>query len=361
MFRLTTAPDQSTKHTVVSLMDEGVYGARLRAAGVDVHTLGMPRGRFSLRAFTTLRRLIARQRPDVVQTWMYHANLVGGVAARTAGIRAVAWGIHNSGAYLEMTSATARIVLKLCARLSRWVPKAIVVCGHCAAERHRAAGYDGARLTVVTNGYDLGRFAPDAEARERLRGEWGVSPTAPLIGSVARWDPLKDHENLLEALALLSARGRDVRCVLVGRDMSEENAALMALVERVGVRPSVIFAGPRDDVPAVMSALDVHVLSSRAEGFPNVVAEAMACGTPCVVTRVGDAEVMVGDTGWVAPPERPDALADAIESALDVIATATRDDVGDRCRARVEHEFSLTRMVAGYDRVWSGLLGNPYR
>jgi len=378
LFRLATYPDQQAHHTVVSLTDDGVYGERLRAAGVTVHTLGMARGRVSVSGLMKLRRLLLEQKPDAVQTWMYHADLIGGVAARLAGVRAVAWGIRNSGAHLQRSSRSARLVLKLCALLSGRVPAVIVCAARDAAVRHEQYGYRADRLVVIANGYDLSRYQPDAQARQRMRAQWQVTEHTPVIGCVARWDPLKDHANLLGALAVLvhqqdgslhahnvdQAAGASgdatsqptafaaLRCALVGRGMSPDNAELNALIDRLGVREHVLLLGPSDDVPAVMNALDIHVLSSCAEGFPNVVAEAMACGTPCVVTDVGDAAHIVGQTSAVVPPENAAALAQGIAATLRNIATRGRQAVGETGRARVLAEFDLAHMVAAYDAVW---------
>jgi len=353
--RLATCPASGVRHIVVSLTDEGLYGATLREAGVDVYALHMPRGRPTLGGFLALRRLIAAWRPNVVQTWMYHADLIGGLAARLAGTRAVAWGIRNSGAHLEKSSWSARLVLRICARLSGRVPAAIVCCAEDAARRHAERGYASERMTVVPNGYDLSRFMPDPAGGAALRAGWDVSPDDTLVGCVARWDPLKDHENLLAALAVLRQAGSapGLRCVLVGRGMDAGNAELAAALRRHGLEQAVILAGPRNDIPAVMSALDLHVLPSRAEGFPNVVAEAMACGTPCLVTDVGDAALIVGDTGWVVRPEDARALAGGIAVALTRLAGPDRPALAEACRERVEREFSLSAMVDGYRRVWT--------
>ena len=359
LFRLATYPDQRVRHSIVSLTDEGVYGARLRNAGVAVHALGMPRGRLTLDGFLALRRLLARERPDAVQTWMYHADLIGGLAARLAGVRALAWGIRNSGAHLQRSSRSARLVLKLCALLSGRLPAAIVCAARDSAARHRQYGYRPDRLVVIANGYDLSRYQPDAAAGRRMRELWQVAEGTPLVGCVARWDPLKDHANLLGAVAALARGGRDrgLQCVLVGRGMSPGNADLMALIDNLGLRGRILLAGPSDDVPAVMNALDLHVLSSCAEGFPNVVAEAMACGTPCVVTNVGDAAHIVGATAPVVPPEQPEALAQGVAAALDDIAARGREAVGAPGRARVLAEFDLAHMVTAYEALWRRIAG----
>ena len=359
LLRLATYPEAAVEHTVVSLTDEGIYGERLRVAGVAVHALGMKRGRVSLGGFLALRALIARTRPDAVQTWMYHADLIGGLAARLAGVRAIAWGIRNSGEHLERSSRSARLVLRACALLSGWVPRAIVCAAQKAAERHADKGYRRDRLVVVSNGYDLSRYTPDEAARARVRAQWGLADDAPVIGCVARWDPLKDHANLLRAIAALVRDGRDggLRCVLIGRGMAADNPELGALIDRLGLRERLVLAGPSDDVPAAMNGLDLHVLSSCAEGFPNVVAEAMACGVYCVVTDVGDAAYIVGDTGVVVPPEQPEALARGIETALREVAARGRERAGQPARARVLERFDLARMVQSYIAVWRRISG----
>lgn len=359
LFRLATYAETPTRHVVISLTDEGVYGPRLRAAGITVHTLGLARGRITLGALLQLRALLRDEAPDAVQTWMYHADLIGGVAARLAGIRAVAWGIRNSGNHLDRSSRSARLVLGLCARLSAWVPRAIVCAAQDAAKRHQALGYRGQKMVVIPNGYDLSRYAPDPEAGARMRARWEVPQDAVLVGCVARWDPLKDHANLLGALALLRQQqgGAAVRGVLVGRGMTPANGELLALIEAQGLTGSVLLAGPSDDIPAVMNALDVHVLSSCAEGFPNVVAEAMACGTPCVVTNVGDAAYIVGETGVVVPPQQPQALAKGMAQMLARIAGDGRAATGEPGRQRVLSMFDLTRMVQAYETVWRRIAG----
>ncbi len=362
LLRLVLGAADPSLHTVVSLTDEGVYGERLRAAGARVLALQMPRGRLTVPGFLALRRRIRQERPDAVQTWMYHADLVGGLAARLAGVRAIAWGVRNSGAHLEKSSFSARLVLRICARLSGWLPAAIVYCAEQARVRHEALGYAAEKSELIQNGYDLSRYSPDAAVRARLRQRWGVDDQTVLLGCVARWDPLKDHDNLLGALAALKADAGGVdpatlRCMLVGRGMDQSNTVLMGRIRALGIEDMLILAGPSDDVPGVMNALDLHVLSSRAEGFPNVVAEAMACGTPCVVTDVGDAAAIVGDTGWVVPAEDSRALAGGIRTALAALAASGRPALGQASRERVQQRYGLPVMLSAYTRVWQAIAG----
>lgn len=363
LYRLCTH-DGENQHVVVSLMDAGKYGPLLRAGGVDVYCLGMPRGRFWLAGLRHLWRLMRTQRPDVVQTWMYHADLVGGVVARLAGVRAVCWGVRNTTLEPGSSARGTIWVARACARLSRRVPRTIVSCSREAARVHGALGYATEKFTVIPNGYDLKRFAPDVAAQERLRAKWDIAADLPLIGMVARFDPQKDHTTLLSALGQFARAGAAFHAVLVGAGIDADNAALEGAIKAAGLDGQVRLLGGRDDVPAVMNALDLHALSSAyGEAFPNVLAEAMACGTPCVTTDVGDAALIVGDTGWVVPPRDAEALAAAIDDAMRERAERPAAWAQRRraARERVVEHFDVERMAGAYRAAWRTAAGGAAR
>jgi len=354
LFRLTTADKENT-HQVISLTDSGLYGERLAKAGVPVHILDMPHGRVTLKGLVKLYRLIRTINPDGVQTWMYHADLVGGVVARIAGKRAVVWGIRASYLVGGKTSGATLLLRWVCARISSVIPRRIVFNSDSGVRAHERLGYDGKKTAVIPNGYDMNQMRPDEDARILLRRSWGIEPSQVLLGMVARWDPLKDHANLIAALSQLDSRKvPDWRCVLVGSDMTDANASLVALLDQCNVHDRFLLLGPRSDIPAVMNALDLHILSSASEAFPNVVAEAMACGTPCVVTDVGDAGLIVGSGGWVVPHSDSASLAGAVQEAIvELTNTAKWEKRKAACRFRIRENFSLERMLISYRKVWA--------
>lgn len=352
LYRLC-ANDNAEKHHVISLMDDGKYGPLLREAGVPVSCLYMPQGRITAGGLWQLWQLLRQARPQVVQTWMYHADLIGGVIARLAGVKQVYWGIRHSTLDKEQSKRSTIWVARLCARISSRIPSAIICCAQKALEVHRDLGYAADKLQVIPNGYDLVRFNIDTVNRTRLRVELDAE-NRWLIGMVGRFDPQKDHLNLLNALAIAKRQGVNLCCVLIGRDLDKSNTQLMTWLTKLDLINEVTLLGQRTDIPDVMNALDVHVLSSSyGEAFPNVVAEAMACGTPVVVTDVGDAAVITGKTGWVVPPKDSDALAKALLQAHaainDVVAWQVRCTAA---RQRVEDHFSLERMVQSYHFAW---------
>jgi glycosyltransferase involved in cell wall biosynthesis len=351
-FRLIGATSQRFEHSVVSMHQEGMYGARLRASGVSVTALGMKRGRVDFRSIRRLRDIVAGERPDVIQTRLYHADLCGGWAARNAGKPPVVWGVHSTE--LGALSATwkTRLVRRLCAWTSSTFPSSIVTDARTTANLHRSLGYDAAKLMIIRNGVDPIVFQPNPRDRESVRSRWGVAPGEILLGCVARWDPLKDHENLMRALSQLATGYGLFRCALVGAGMTTENRDLQRLVADSGLTDRMILAGTTGDVPATMNALDLHVLSSRSESLPVAVMEAMACGTPCVVTDAGDAGDIVADTGWVVPTRDSAALAKALHAAVVASRGSGWSARREACRSRVVREFSLARMADEYAAVW---------
>lgn len=342
----------------MSLTDEALYGERLRALGVEVRCLGLRRGRIpSPIAIWRLSAWLRQMRPVVVQTWMYHADLLGGVAGRVAGIP-VCWGLRHSNLSADQNKRLTLGVAHVSARLSRWIPSRIVSCSVRGVEVHRELGYAD-NFVVIPNGLDLSRFSPvDAARRSAIRHELGLPAGCRVIGHVGRSDPQKDHATLLKVFARVAAQREDVRLLLAGAGFERGSPYLDGLLARTGTAQCadrIVALGQRDDVPDLMAAMNVYVSSSAfGEAFPNVVVEAMACGTPCVVTDVGDSAMIVGDTGWVAPAGSVDLLADAVLEALD-----ESDELhalrGERARQRTEENFSIQRMVSAYQKVWESV------
>ncbi len=339
---------------VISLTSLGEIGPRIKALGIPVEALGMRPGLPSPIAFFRLVRRLKTLKPDVVHTWMYHADLVGGLAARLAGVGAVGWCIRHSNLDRDTTKFSTRLVVGACARISGWVPDRILNCSDAARQVHVDCGYVADKMAVVPNGFDLGHFHPDAQARTAVRSELGAEGDTLLVGLVGRFDPQKNHAGFFRAAGLLHRRLPMVRFVLAGKGIDESNNDLVWAMEVAGVRHVTHLLGLRKDIPRLMAALDVLASSSYGEAFPNVLGEAMACGVPCAVTDVGDSAYIVGDTGRVVSSGDMDGLAAAMESLL-IMPTEERRVLGERARARVAENFEIGRVVKRYEAFYEEL------
>lgn len=362
LYRLLLYSDRAEfEHEVISLTDIGALGEKIRVLGVPVRALGMRQGVPNPLGVMRLARWLKQDPPDVVQTWMYQADLVGGLATRLAGDVPVAWGIHSS--YLDPQSVKRLKIwtVRACAWASRWLPTRIVCCSEASRQVHAELGYATKNMLIIPNGSDLTTFKPDPEARSSVRRELGLREGTPLVGFMARWDPQKDHRTFVRAAALLHARAPDAHFILCGSadadgiGITSENLQLAEWIDAAGLRSCCHLLGLRLDVPRLSAALDIASLSSSyGEAWPLIVGEAMACGVPCVVTDVGDSALIVGDTGRVVPPRDPAALADAWYELL-AVGPDVRARLGLAARRRIEEHFSLTSAIAKYEGLYKEL------
>lgn len=330
---------------VVSLVPPGKIGKLLEEKGIPVLNLGMQKGRPNLRALRRLQGLIKRFRPHILQTYLYHADLLGYLAGRWAGVPVILWNLQQSHMDFSQYSPTTDFTVRICARLSQRVKK-ILVNSYAGFKAHALQGYDETRMVIMPNGYELNRFRPHRESYLEVRQEVGFAHETPLVGMLARFDPQKDHAVFLQAAQQVLARHPEACILMGGNGVTANNPAFAALLRESPLPMERLrFLGERTDMPRLLAALDVFVSSSAfGEGSPNVIGEAMACGVPCVVTDVGDSAFIVGETGLVVQPRQPQDLSRAIEEALSWPA-AERASRGQAARARIQQKFDINRIV----------------
>jgi glycosyltransferase involved in cell wall biosynthesis len=342
------------ENEVVSLTAILDLAERMQEIGVRVRTLGMRTGMPNPLLVMRLAKWIRESKPDVIHTWMYHANLVGALAARLAGNVPVVWGIHHSALDPRVDKRRTLLVNQACALLSRKFPARIVCCSEAALRIHKKLKYASEKLEVIPNGFDLEQVKPSPSARVSVRKELGIPGNAPLIGMAARFHPHKDHRNFVRAAMLLCKEMPDVHFLLCGIDVTWQNSQLAGWIELAGLRERCHLLGLRRDVPRLFAAMDIATTASRSEAFPIVIGEAMACGTPCVVTNVGDSAMMVDQTGIVVAPGDPNALAEAWRKLIDA-GPEVRGRLGMAARQRVEQNFALPAIVDRYQAIYARL------
>lgn len=344
-------------HSVIALLPPGRTGDEIRATGCPVATLSMRRGAFGPGALPRLVRLLRADRPDVLQSWLYHADLMATLAAPLARVKATAWNIRCSELDFRLYPRATRWVVRALATLSR-LPDAVVVNSEAGRAAHARLGYRPRRWELIPNGFDTSLFRPDPAARDSVRRELGIPADAPLIGMLARLDPMKDHATFLAAAARLAASRPDARFLLAGRGVELGSPALVpdrALAGRLHL------LGERHDSPRLLAALDLATLASAfGEGFPNVLGEAMAAAVPCVATDVGDTALLVGPTGRVVPPREPSVLAEAW-AALLALPAGERAALGAAARARIMGNYSLETACDHYLALYDSLRSSRER
>jgi glycosyltransferase involved in cell wall biosynthesis len=358
LLRLVSKPAQDgllhTRHTVITMRPHGSLEAAFAAAGVGVVCLDF--GKQPLRSFWALCQWLRQHRPQLVNTWMTYANVVGGLAARLGGVNAVVWGIRQSSIYDVATTPLQRLMYEVAARLSHWVPQATVCVAEAARQVHVDFGYRADIMHVVGNGFDTEAFDPAHHDAQAARALHGFGTTCTVIGHLGRYCEEKDHPNFLQAARLALDAEPALRFVMAGRDITTTNATLHTALHELNLQDHVRLLGERSDMPQLLRSFDIFCLSSKFEGFPNVLGEAMSMALPCVTTDAGGARELAGDTALVVPCADAQALAQALLTVARK-TPAQRHQQGTLARRRIESFFSMHTMQRKFDAVFRVALG----
>jgi len=346
--QVVPSPDEhpGERHVVVSLAPGGMFADALRERGVEVRDLDMRPGSGLLGGVRRLAALLVELEADVVIAWLYHAALLATLArplTRPIGRRPrLVWNLRGSLESTQGVPRSTRAIIRLLARLARR-PDAIAINSEAGRRTHMAAGFRPRAWVVVQNGVDTDVFRPDATDRAAVRADLGLSDEHVLVMSVARNHPEKGLD-LLGAAALRTTMVEPtVRFVVIGSGTETFDAAGHEVLTLLG---------ERRDVARLLRGSDLLVLSSRTEGLPNAVLEAMATGVPCVVTDVGACREVVGATGMVVASGDVDGLVEAIVE-LARAGAQQRRELGSAARQRVIEHFGWEESRAVYRSLWA--------
>jgi glycosyltransferase involved in cell wall biosynthesis len=338
------------RSVVVSMTGPGTMGSLIEGAGVTLRTLGIRRGLPDPRGIPRLVRILREFRPAVLQTWLYHADLLGLVMLWLGEVPHLVWGLQSS-------ESTQTAVVRRILAWSSASPDAVVTAARAGQRFHESIGYHPRRWAHIPNAFDTVALRPDPEARRRGRAELGIAEHAVAILLPARYHPMKDHANFLAAAAQLVPAHPDVRFVLAGAGTEPDHWALAAAIAAHGLAGRVLSLGDRSDLERLYPAFDIVTLSSAfAEALPMVLGEAMACGVPCVATDIGDSALVIGDAGIIVPPRDPQALAAGWQRMI-ALGREGRRALGIRARARIVENYDLDRVVPRFEALYSEIAG----
>lgn len=352
---LTARLDRSRfQSSVVSLTEKGPMAARIQAAGIEVDALEMRSLGNRLPGFLKLRRIIRSRRPAIIQTWLYHADMIGTISAIGSGAKLV-WNLRQSNLHPKSSKLSTRLTARACVPLSRLFPHKIICGSQSAYDVHAKMGYDAKKMAVITNGVDLSRFKPRNSARASVRSELQISSDTKLVGLIGRFDSQKNHAAFIRAASAIAKTNCNVEFLLCGAGVDKNNHQLNTWIEGTNAAKRFHLLGVRNDIETVTAALDLSVSSSSyGEGFSNTMVEALASGVPCVSTDIGDVRQIVGDCGLVVPPMDDEALKAAILKML--LRTSGNTRMERAARARAEANFDIESMVRHYEATYDELV-----
>lgn len=345
--------DRTKFHNVViCLRGMGYWGSILQQNGIKVYAMDMQPKLGSVFKLVALWRLLRRLRPDYVQGWMYHANVLALLFGKLAGVPKIAWNIRCSLMDLSRYRFTTKLVFKSGAWLARF-PTVLMNNSRDSIQQHTDSGYNSQRWLYIPNGFDTEKFQPNAQIYREFRQKYNLPPTAKIFALIARYDPMKDHASFINAAGLLAQQTTNVYFVLAGKDINSENEELQRLIERNHLEGRILLLDQVTNVHELLPAVDYLTQTSIfGEGFPNVVAEAMACGVECFVTDVGESLDIIGNSGYVVPKQDAYALAELWSAALN-LDELTKAQRKLYARQRIHDRYSMSKILELYQNCYS--------
>lgn len=338
-------------HTVICLTGDGVIKEKLESIGVAVICIEITYLTI-VQSLYKLFKVIREKSPDIVQTWLYHADVLGGCIARAAGVKKIFWSLHN----VEMTASKFKYIGLLEGILSYFIPTKISCVSNKVKYYHVEKLYFNAKkILVINNGINTVKFSPCANSRTKIRTRLGISQNTVVFGMVARAVPEKQHDLAINAFKILiesCGRKKDVVFVFIGTDVERYREK----INDDGLGAKVFFIDPVIEIDEYINAFDVNVLTSRSEGFGNVIGEAMACGIPCISTDVGAARELIGDCGVLLKnSDSVEELVEAMKYYIHEIESGKIKKMKTKCRDRIVSKYGINSMVNGYEKMWKSV------
>jgi glycosyltransferase involved in cell wall biosynthesis len=353
LLRLVRRMDRSRfSSRVISILPLGPLAQEFTAAKIEVETLNCTGLVDTPRALAQLIRRIRQLKPDLVQTWLYHADMLGAVALLSGWRCRLIWNVRNTDMKSE-NRLSWQILNSTLARLSR-IPDCVISNSQAGIAAHASGGYRPRRWIHIANGWEIPETLPAGNARLAL----GLHSDDVLIGLVARLAKQKDFSSFLGAVARLDDRNPNLKFVLVGGGVTPDALRLQGPVpERV--RSRLIFLGEQSNLEKIWSILDAVTLTSAyGEGMPNCIGEAMAAGLPVIATDVGDTHRLLTKGNWLVPPRSTEALANAW-MALASLDPVARRAIGEANQRWIEAHYRLDDMVQKYESLYTDLMQAP--
>lgn len=344
--------NKKNKHVVVSLTNIGEFGKLLKQKKIEVYCFNLKSKIHLIKNLYLLYKLLTSRKPDIVQTWLYHADLIGGLIAKLAGCNNIYWNLRQSKFLTESKNKFTYIVILINSKISSWLPK-MIICNSSLAKRvHIKLGYDSKKFKVIYNGVDTGKFYINSNIKKKFRKKYRIKKKTIVLGCVGRNDPYKDFQNLIVALSILKLKNISFVCVIVGRDNDKNNKELLTLINNLNLNKNIYLLGYKKNIAEIMNCLDLFILSSKSKSFPNVIIEAMACGIPCVATNVGDVKKIILNKDLIVRPNSPNSLASAVSNVLKKKKSILSKAISREMNSYIVKNHNLKQMIKNYEDTW---------
>lgn len=351
--------NSDSSHSIITLIDGGDITTQLKQKEYNITSTGLNNVLSLPKAIKKLAATLNKEQPDIIQTWLYHSDFIGGLTGKLITKKPVIWNVRHANLEFQNNKIATLLIVKILSYLSKNVPHTILANSSSAVKSHISWGYNKNKFHIIPNGINTSRFTYNAQQRIHLRNSFKIQQNDFLIGMIARFNPQKDFHNFLKSASNISKKYQHVKFLLCGREVNNENKFLTDLILKYNLSNKCILLGYRTDIPYLLSCLDLYVSSSAGESFPNSVAEAMACSIPCVVTDVGSSAEIVGNAGLSVPAKNPTLLAQASGQFIQMSAEE-RHHYAKLARQRICMFYSMTSAINSYNKFYKHIFNTSH-
>lgn len=359
LYNLIKNSDSKFNFQIICLGSIGVFSNKFKNLSIQVEHLNMKKNFFSfITSFFKIIKMLKATQPDVVQTWMYHSDLLGGLSAKICKVKKIYWTIVTSNLNINFIGRQTFFVAKICSILSKLIPNKIITVAKSAIKVHTNISYDKKKFIHIPIGFEINyskinnkkekKYLKNIFTKLKLENKF-------IIGSVARWHSYKNQILLLKSLSILKDKDVDFFCFLVGTDINYNNKILLNEMKQLNLdKKNILLIEQLDDINYFMKEIDLFVLTSLGEGMPNVIGEAMLNETPCISSDVGDCAYLIDDTGWIFESNNLEQLTDTLIKANKFKKNELLwNDIKKRCSNRINKSFSYKKMKDSYEFLWT--------
>ena len=354
LYKILTKNKKKISHMVISMTGPGFYGKKIESNGVIVKYLNMKSPISIFLGLFKMGKIFLNEKPDIVQTWLHQADFIAGLIAKIVGVKKIVWNIRTTAVNWGNYSFLTILFARLCGYFCQNIPKIIITCAKQAKKNHLNIGYPN-KFCLIHNGVDTEKFSINLSNRIKFRKENNISQDTFLIGLVARFHPVKNHLSFLKTIKEILVTNKDIKCVLIGKNINYQNKQLKNLIEHSKINEKIILIEETSDINKVMNGLDINVLPSLyGETCPNALIEAMSSGTPCVASNLGEIKEIINKFGWTVDPGNSLQLKESILDAINLKSQNNKEweSLCINCSTHIKNNFSINKMIKSYEFLW---------
>ncbi len=351
--------DNKNEHYVISLTNEGFYGHLLKKKKIYVNCLNLKKNFNFIFQFLKLIFLIKKINPDVVQCWMYHGDVFGGLAAKAIGKKKIFWNLRNSDLDIQWSNKSTIFLAKLSSYLSYIIPYKIISCSNKSTIVHTNIGYCSKKILLIENGFDKVKFKYSLNLEKYWKSKIKIKSRNIVFGFAGRWSDQKDFQTLFKAFSFFTKKIKkphNLKLLLIGKNINKKNKNLLKEINKYGLYNYLILIDETNFINEILNVIDIGIFASKGnEGFPNVIAEKMLTSIPCIVADVGDSRRIVGKSGWVYKKRNWIDLKKKINQVYTNFILSKLDWVAKKnfSRKKIINSYPLKSMVKKYNQAWN--------